>query len=349
MDHQKKALKIGAAAIAFAVFLRLFGIAFTAARDMFQETEWLSLAVFLQTGRVVRYPKVQNTEQTLLQPAIPEATVPLETQPPAALPEEPPLENEPLSLPVFSQTDLEYVSVNNDSGYSVDLKPLISSALSWDLSDGQPAVLILHSHATEAYTPTAGAQYEASEDYRTLDIHYNMVSIGEAVAQILREGGIGVIHDTTLHDYPAYNSSYGNARKTIAAYLEQYPSIRMVLDIHRDAGIMSNGSQLETSATVGGEPSAQIMLVLGTDATGNYHPNWKENLSLALKLSAQLERDNPGITRPIHLRPERFNMDMTAGSLLVEVGAAGDTHEEAMVAAKALAMAILRLAKGTSQ
>jgi stage II sporulation protein P len=176
-----------------------------------------------------------------------------------------------------------------------------------------------------------------------------MVSIGEEVARILREGGVEVIHDKSYHDYPSYNGSYNNARKTIADYLEEYPSIRMVLDIHRDAAAMSNGGQLNTSATVGGQPSAQIMVVIGTDATGNHHPNWRQNLSLALKLSAQLERENPGITRPIHLRPERFNMDMTAGSLLVEVGAAGDTHEEAMIAANALARAVLALARGTSQ
>ena len=328
MDYQRQALKIGAVAIAFAVLLRLLGFAFSSARDIFQETEWLSLAVFLQTGRVVRYPQAEETQ--------PETTESL-----PSLPQE--------ERPVFSQGDLETVGLINDSGYRVDMESLLTSALAWDLTDDQPAVLILHTHATEGYTPTPGANYDASEDYRTLDIHYNMVSIGEEVARILREGGVEVIHDQTLHDYPSYNSSYGNARQTIADYLEKYPSIQMVLDIHRDAGVMNDGSQLSTSATVGGQPSAQIMLVIGTDATGNYHPNWRQNLALAAKLTAQLERENPGITRPIHLRPERFNMDMTAGSLLVEVGAAGDTHEEAMLAANALARAVLALAKGTSQ
>jgi stage II sporulation protein P len=331
MDHQRQALRIGTAAIAFAVLLRLFSFTFSAARDIFQETDWLSLAVFLQTGRVVRYPQVQKPE--------PEETEPTQPEMPQT----------PAQLPVFSQGDLEAVGLINDSGYRVDLKPLLTSALSWDLTDGQPAVLILHTHATESYTPTQGTQYEASGDYRTLDVHYNMVSIGEEVARILREGGVEVIHDKSYHDYPSYNGSYNNARKTIADYLEEYPSIRMVLDIHRDAAAMSNGGQLNTSATVGGQPSAQIMVVIGTDATGNHHPNWRQNLSLALKLSAQLERENPGITRPIHLRPERFNMDMTAGSLLVEVGAAGDTHDEAIIAANALARAVLALARGTSQ
>ena len=89
------------------------------------------------------------------------------------------------------------------------------------------------------------------------------------------------------------------------------------------------------------------MMVVGTDDSGNYHPNWQENLSLALKLTAQLEQTNPGICRPIDLRAERFNMDLTAGSLLVEVGAAGNTHQEALIAANALAQSVLEIAKGT--
>lgn len=329
MEQQRKALKFGAMAIAFAVFLRLFGFAYAAARDIFQDSEWLSLAVFLQTGRVVRFPKAQ--------PPAKDPTEPIELLPPG-LPE---------ARPVFAEEDLQYVSVNDDTGYNPDLAALLTSALNWDLTDGEPAVLIIHTHATEAYTPTQGTQYAASGDYRTLDEHYNMVSVGEAVARILQEGGVTVLHDKTYHDYPAYNGSYNNARKTIAAYLQIYPSIRLVLDIHRDAIAAGNGGQLDTSAVVDGRQAAQVMIVIGSDASGNYHPNWRENLALALKLSAQLERENPGITRPIHLRPERFNMDMTPGSLLIEIGGAGDTHQEALLTAKALARAVLALAKGS--
>lgn len=334
MDHNRKALQWGAMAIAFAIFLRLLSFGITAARDIFQGTEWLSVAVFLQTGRIVRFPKAEAEE--------PE---PIQTQP--TRPEAPTLP--PVELPAFSADDLLQVGLINDSGYGVQLETLLQAPLQWDLTDGEPAVLILHTHGSEAYTISPGAVYEPCEDYRTMDIHYNMVSIGQEVARILEAGGISVIHDQTLHDQPNYNTSYANARETIRRYLEQYPSIRMVLDIHRDAANLSSGNQLTTSATVGGQASSQIMLVIGTDATGNYHPNWRENLALAVKLSAQLEREAPGITRPIHLRPERFNMDMTPGSLLVEVGAAGDTHEAAMLAANALARAILALARGVSE
>ena len=172
-----------------------------------------------------------------------------------------------------------------------------------------------------------------------------MLSIGDEIARVLEEGGVGVIHDRTLHDYPDYNNSYNLARDTIEGYLEKYPSIQIVLDIHRDASDSPDG-QLVTSAIAGGQRSAQLMMVVGTDAGGNHHPNWQENLSLALKLTALLEQTNPGISRPIDLRKERFNMDLTAGSLLVEVGAAGNTHSEALIAANALAQSILALQGG---
>ena len=233
--------------------------------------------------------------------------------------------------------------------YRPDLETLLLSPLDWNLYGDEPAVLILHTHATESYTPTEDAAYTPSGDRRTLEEAYNMLSIGDQVAAILEAGGISVLHDRTLHDYPSYNGSYVSARNTIAEYLQQYPSIRMVLDIHRDAATTDAGTHLTTSATVNGAPSSQLMVVIGTDSTGNYHPNWQTNLALALKLTAQWERLSPGITRPIYLRAERFNMDMTPGSLLIEVGASGDTHAQAIQAAKILAQGILDLAMGTSQ
>ena len=231
--------------------------------------------------------------------------------------------------------------------YYPDIESLLLSDLDWDLTDGRPAVLIVHTHATESYLQTPEARYEASGLFRTLDERYNLVSIGDEVARVLTEHGISVIHDRSFHDYPSYNGSYVSARESIAQYLARYPSIRMVLDLHRDASSSGPENPMTTHATVAGQSSAQLMMVIGTDYAGNYHPNWQTNLALALKLTSQLEDIAPGITRPVYLRQERFNMDMTPGSLLVEVGAVGNTHEEAMIAANILAQGIISLAKGT--
>lgn len=331
MDHQRQALRWGAAVIVLAVTLRLFGGGFlSSVGNMLEDERFLSLLVYLQTGRVVRYPQsVLPTEPTRPAPPV----IPPQTEP---------------ALPVFSQADMDLVSVSYGCGYRPDLESLLLSPLDWDLTGEEPTVLIVHTHATEGYAKQPDEDYVENVPYRTLDERYNMVSIGDEVARVLESGGIKVLHDRRFHDDPSYNDSYGNARASIEAYLHQYPSIRMVLDIHRDASDGADGSQLVTVGTVGGQRSAQLMVVVGTDATGNHHPQWQQNLALALKLTAVLEQTDPGLTRPINLRGERFNMDLTAGSLLIEVGGAGNTHAEALLAANALARGILALAKGTA-
>ena len=97
----------------------------------------------------------------------------------------------------------------------------------------------------------------------------------------------------------------------------------------------------------GGQASAQLMMVVGTDANGLDHPNWHENMALAVKLHAQLEKNTPGICRPISFRSQRFNQDLSTGALIVEVGAAGNTHGEAMEAVRLLAQAVIELSQGT--
>lgn len=288
------------------------------AASALSQKEVLGILLFLQTGRVVHF-----TAQTPTAPALPAATAP------------PPSPTRPTEPPIFPGEALELVDVQYFCDYRPDLDALLNKQLDFSLRADAPTVLIVHSHATEGYA--------SAEGYRSLEAQENMVAIGAEVARVLQANGIQVLHDKTYHDHPDYDNSYGNARRTIRDYLEKYPSIQMVLDIHRDASDATSG-QLITSATVGGQKSAQLMMVVGTDAGGNYHPDWRNNLSLALKLTGLLEQENPGICRPTALRTERFNMDLTAGSLLVEVGAAGNTLDEAKIAANALAQAIVKLA-----
>lgn len=328
MDPYGRVLRAGAAAILLAISLRLMG------GGIFQPNfppKTLSFLLFLQTGR---YLSLSNTEGQA-------ATVP-STQPVLTLPQQTVPQPE---APVFSPADLEQMSFNDTVSYGPDLERLLMEPLSW-LQEEPPVILIIHTHATESYTGAPEEVYSEHGAYRSLDPAYNMIAVGEEVARILRAGGVRVIHDKTLHDYPAYNDSYGNARQTVQRYLEAEPGINMVLDIHRDASDGAGGSQLVTTGTVGGQPSSQLMMVVGSDATGNYFPNWQDNLSLALKLTALLEQTDPGLTRPVTLREHRFNMDLTPGSLIVEVGAAGDTHGKALLAANALARAVLTLVGG---
>lgn len=328
MEHRKDFYTICIFALVFCLLLRILSLGGVA---LFQDPTALSLLVYLQTGRVVRYPAESAPEPDL------ETTLPPSTQ--ATLPR-------PQSL-TLSQRDGLSVQLNDLAGYQPNVEKLLLQPLSWSLRSDMPTVLILHTHATESYTMQPGEFYEEDSDYRTLNASYNMLSVGEELAKVLEAGGISVLHDRTLHDYPSYSGSYDHARATIAKYLEAYPSIVLVIDLHRDALDFDQDPQLTTLATVNGRKSAQLMLVAGTDKNVP-HANWQENLALNVKLTATLEKMHPGITRPIQLRPQRFNLDMTPGSILVEVGANGNTHTEAILAVRILGQAILSMSNGVN-
>ncbi len=332
MVDKGRFIRAGAAAVAFAIILRLLSGGFFAPLGRFFDSDgFRSVMIWLQTGRVVRLPP-ESVQKPTERPKDEETFAPTVPEP---------------ALPVFTQADLEAVDVFYQCDYRPDLASLLTKPLTLDLTGTAPTVLIIHTHTTESYTKQPGQDYVEDVAYRTRDQRYNMVAVGAEVARVLEAGGIQVIHDTNVYDYPSYNDSYDLAREAIAAHLEKNPSIQMVLDIHRDASDGASGGQLSTSGTVDGQPSAQLMVVVGTDAKGYYHPNWQEHLALGLKLTAMLERKDPGLTRPVSLREYRFNTDMTPGSLLIEVGAAGNTLDEALLAANALARGILALSKGS--
>lgn len=331
MDRYRRALRIGAAVLVFSISLRLLcGGIFQPLAAFLGRPDIFSFLLYLQTGRIVAPPTAEKPIPPTTEPVL-ESTEPPQTEPDGAV--------------VFSPQDLERVEVNYTVDYRPDLQALLLSPLEWELKKDVPTVLIVHTHATESYAGLPTGAYSGNGDYRSLDPRYNMIAVGEEIARVLTAGGIQVIHDRTLHDYPSYNASYGNARQTIQKHLEAHPEICMVLDIHRDASDGADG-QLTTSGTVDGQKSTQVMLVAGTDTAGNYFPDWESNLGLALKLTALMEQEDPGLTRPVTLREHRFNMDLTPGSLIVEVGAAGDRLEEALLAANAFARAVLALSNG---
>ncbi len=324
MEGEMIAKRLGAWLIVLCLGFRLLG----PLRELVKYREVQAFLIYLETGRKVRFSPSLEEKSNFVG----------ESSPPLTLHED------SISLPCFSSSDSAGVKLTNMSGRSPELETLLSRPLNWDLQSEDPTVLILHTHATESYT-RSDERYRETAAYRTLSEGHNMLSIGDRVAEMLSERGISVIHDRELHDYPSYNGSYNHARKSIEYYLSRYPSIQLVLDLHRDAaGDESN--QLRTLAQVAGESAAQLMLVVGTDGAGLHHPNWQENMALALKLQIQLERIAPGITRPINLRSQRFNQDLSKGALIVEVGAAGNTRAEALRAAEVLVQAVAELANG---
>lgn len=334
MELEQRTLRVGTAVIVLAIVLRLIsGSILDPVTRMLSSSEVSSFLLFLGTGRVIHLTQPELPTQAPTDPTQPADTEPV-TEP-------------SVTLPVFAPEDAALVEVNNYCGYQADISALLQQPLSWDLTGEEPTVLIVHTHGSESYTKTES--YTETSGYRTLDTRYNVVSIGDRIAEILEAGGVRVIHDRTLHDYPSYSGSYDNSRSAIAEYLQQYPSIRMVLDIHRDAMTDSTGNQIGTTVSANGQSAAQLMMVVGTDAGGLKHPQWQTNLALALKLHAQLEKQTPGICRPVSFRSQRFNQDLSAGGMLIEVGAAGNTRQEALNAAELLAQSILSLARGTEK
>ena len=328
MDLQRRCLGIGSVMIVAAVILLLLSAgAWQTIGAALESADAAGFILYLESGRIVRpQPDTAPTETASA------------TQPPSTTV---PTEAAAVDVPCFVAADAALVDVRYHASYRPDLQQMVTSTLQWDLCTDEPTVLILSSHATESYDPQA-EPYTASAAYRTLDTDRNMISVGACLARTLQQAGIHVIHDTTLHDYPSYNDSYIASRKTVQDYLEQYPSIRLVLDLHRDA-TDENAAQLRTCAMVNGVESAQLMLVVGTRQDG-----WQSNMALAVKLTALLEKQYPGITRPISFRTQRFNQDLSPGALLVEVGAAGNSRQEALTAAEVLAQAIIALSKGAN-
>ena len=234
------------------------------------------------------------------------------------------------------------VYVNNETNFQIDINELLKEELSIKKKDG-PLVLIVHTHTTESYTESGKSSYSANESTRTQDKNYNVVRVGEAIKEQLVQNGIKTIHDTTINDYPSYNGSYKKTLGIIEEYLKKYPSIQVVLDVHRDGMTKQDGTKMKVCAQVNGENAAQVMVLCGSSEGGLKHENWRENLKLGLRIQEQMTKAYPGLARPLQLVKERYNQHATNGSLILEVGTDGNTLEEALVCAKYTGIAIAKV------
>ena len=248
-----------------------------------------------------------------------------------------PAEPEPV-FPVFSAAEADAISLRGVAA-QVDKTHLLTKPLSFET----PTVLIYHTHTSEAYAQSAGWTYEESEPLRTAEPNFSVAAVGARTAEVLEARGVRVIHEATYFDMPDYNAAYRNAGRAVEQLLLQHPEVDVVLDLHRDA---AEGVLRPTVTLADGRQAAKLMLVVGTDLGAGGHPDWQQNLSLALKVQASAERRQPGLCRPMDLRRERFNQFLSPGALLVEVGASGNTMPEALLAAELLAHAVADLLVG---
>ena len=236
-----------------------------------------------------------------------------------------------------ANTSFDDIYINNKINYPLDINEILS------LSDGaaindptKPQILIVHTHTTESYSPLGEA--------RTTDTDKNVVRVGREMCDVLNSMGINTLHDETLHDSPSYTGSYSRAAKTIQSYLEKYPSIGFVIDVHRDSIGGGNSPRVKPTVEINGKPAAQIMFVTGCE-TGEVtdYPNWKYNLQTALKFQRRIEQDHSGLTRSVYFTDCRYNMNLTKGSVLMEFGSDANTLDEAVYSAHLAAESIAKV------
>ncbi len=238
---------------------------------------------------------------------------------------------------------------NNTSVAAADIAAEIQNPLpfSVELNSSEPQVLIMHTHATETYRLSEGLWFVPGDGARSTDRAVNMCAVGAVMADTLNAAGINTLHDESLNDYPSYTGSYANSRAVVQQYLAQYPSIKVVLDVHRDAIETEGGSRMAPVADINGRRAAQVMLIAGCDNGSTVSlPNWRQNLRFAAAWESEMERLYPGFTRPVLFSYRFYNQDLTTGSLLIEIGGHGNNLNEALYAGQLAANALAALFTG---
>lgn len=233
---------------------------------------------------------------------------------------------------VKNVTDYTKAEVETELLAPVDFKVEKNSEL--------PQILIMHTHATESYQNYSDLYYDPAYACRDTDNSKNMVSVGKIIADRLNQLGYNTLHDTTLHDYPNYNGSYDRSKKTVENYLAQHPSIKVVLDVHRDAIERSDGTRIKPVVAINGKRYAQVMIISGADNGYLNMPNFRKNLRFASHLQNSMETLYPGFTRPILFDYRNYNQQLTTGSLLIEVGGHANTLEESQNSAQLIAQSL---------
>ena len=187
-----------------------------------------------------------------------------------------------------------------------------------------------------------GYEYEATGNYRKTDLNYSVARVGTELTNYLKEKGFNVTHNTTYHDYPAYSGSYARSLNTLEGLLEG-KNTQLVFDLHRDA--VGSSNEYAPTIKINDNYVAQIMFVIGTNGGGLEHPNWIQNLKIAVKIQEKANEMYPGLFRPIIIRNSRYNQHLTNGSSIIEVGATGNTMEQCILSMQCLSNVLAEVCK----
>ena len=241
------------------------------------------------------------------------------------------------ATPVINR-DLSYLELgesylHNETPYTPDLSVLLERALPRLSATDAPQILILHTHTSESYQEGEPSYLAGSPGDTTYsrDADRSVIAVGKALAETLQEKGITVIHCTVMHDAPTLGGSYERSAEAVKKYVEQYPTIVLVIDLHRDAILNASGEYIRPQGSA--SSAAQVMAVVGSDCNGTRHERWEENLALAVQLRAKLNQTTPDLCRPVSLRNASYNQELAPYYLLLEIGSGASSVKEACASA----------------
>lgn len=245
------------------------------------------------------------------------------------------------TIPLNSMLDYQYLIKNFyvvDSSTSVSedvLNPtkLLSKDLTITKNTNEPQILIYHTHSQEAYIDSVEG-----------DVSQTIVGVGNYLTDILtNQYGYNVLHHTGVYDMEDgkldRSQAYNRALPAIEAILQNYPSIEVVIDLHRDG--VAEDVHLVTE--VNGKKVARLMFFNGLcrdtngELAGVSNPYREDNLAFSLQMGLHLKTAYPDVLRVLYLQKNRYNQHLASRCILVETGAQTNTVEEAMNAMEILA------------
>ncbi len=235
---------------------------------------------------------------------------------------------------VISYNGVEIQSKIPAEVYRPDIRSLLEQDSDLIIRDKtKPTVLVYHSHTTEAYS-LLDLGYYIKSDARSDNPARNVVRVGDELVKALEAKGFNVIHDTEIHDRD-YSSSYDKSRAAVEKYLEEYPSIEVTIDLHRDDITYSNKTKVKPTALINGKKAAKMMIISGCEygLVKNF-PDWEYNLRFDLQIQNKMYSKYKGLMRPILFSQRKYNMYETHNSFLLEVGTDANTLDEACYSAR---------------
>lgn len=201
------------------------------------------------------------------------------------------------------------------------------------LTKASDKILLYNTHTSESYANSDNYKFEYTGTRRTTDANFNMLAIAKEFSENLNSKGFNAVQNTTPHDYGTYTSAYAKSRVTVQDALVNMGGASISIDVHRDA---IADLDYRPVTQIKGIQVAQLMFVMGVGSDTTKNPYYEDNLKLALKIQQLADKVYPGLFKPMIVRNSVYNQDLNKYSFLVEVGATGNTIEEAKLATRCL-------------